>query len=257
MKKINRNFSLISFLKRELKNNKKCCSYPLLKGIIRESNKAFSLIELIVVISIIAIISSSGMFYYNNFVEKLKISNSVSEIKSDLDSLDNKISKREIFDYELYFEKDKPYYLNFENVFDLDVSLQFNSLDLNSWIWVISFSWANSWTWSIKYYENYKFKKQEEIDYNWTFTWSFLEYQNYKILWSFSGQILNNINLNYFDRNKFIRLVNINNWTSDLNSVKIKNILWKKVFWNNESINKIILTFEDNIWRRENLEIIK
>jgi len=100
----------------------------------KQKIEAFSLIELIIVISIIAIISSSGMIYFNNFTDKLKINHTLSEIKSDLDSLDNKISNREIFDYELYFEKNKLYYLNSENIFDLDVSLKFNNLDLNTGI---------------------------------------------------------------------------------------------------------------------------
>jgi len=219
--------------------------------------KWFTLIELIVVISIIAVISSSWIVYFTDFSDDLKIKNSVSEIKSGIESLDNKIKNREIFDYELTFSWWGLYYFYSENIFNLSTLLKLNRLDLNSWIWEISFSWASSWTWIIRHYAEQKFKKEQELNFIWIFTWSFLEYQNYKINWSFSGETLNNININYFDKERFVKLLEIHSWSTTIPSIKITNILWKKIFWNDENINKITLTFENIDWKREDLEIIK
>jgi len=41
-----------------------------------------------------------------------------------LKDLDNKINNREIFDYEVVFEKNKNYFLINENIFDLDNKLE-------------------------------------------------------------------------------------------------------------------------------------
>ncbi len=239
------------------KNEKKSSLSTLWNGIIAEF--WFSLIELIIVISIIAIISVFWMSSFSNKIDSLKFKNILWEISGDLKDLDNKINSKQIFDYEVILEKNQKYYLFNENIFDLDISLKLDSLDENSWIWNISFSWVNSWSWLIKYYsDSYKFQKQEILDYNKIFTWSFNSSQNYKIIWIYSWSILNNLYINYFDKDKYLQLVNINtNISTDLNKINIKNILWKKEFWNNSSINKIVLTFEDDLGKSEVLEIKK
>ena len=230
-----------------------------MKKISPNIKKWFSLIELIIVISIIAIISVFWISSFSDQIDNLKFKNILWEISGDLKDLDNKVNTRQIFDYEVIFEKNKRYYLVNENIFDLDVSLKLDNLEEATWVWYISFSWATQDGGVIKYYaNNYKFKKQEILEYNKTFTWVFNEVQNYKIVWEYSWDVLNNLYINYFDKDKFLKLVKIDtDISSDLNEIKVVNILWKKEFWNNPSINKIVLTFEDDLGKSEILEIKK
>lgn len=218
--------------------------------------KAFSLIELIIVISILIIVSTSWIFYFTDFIDDLKFKKSLGIINDNFEILNNKINKKEIFDYEINLSKWEIYYKSSENVFDLDVYIDINNI--NNEIAEISFSGASSWTWIIKYYEDYKFKKAKEVTYNWIFTWNIINPSVYKITWSFSWNILNTVNFNYFDKKKLIKLIKIDtNISLDLSSIKIKNILWKKQFWNDDLNEKVILTFEDINWKTETLEIKK
>ena len=214
------------------------------------------MVEVIVVISILIIISSSWIIYFTWFIDDLSFKKTISDIKEKIDSLDNKINKKEIFDYEISFKKWDIYYVSNENLFDLDVHIEIKELINNEiQVW---FSWSTSWTWIIKYYENYKFKKSKLINYNWTLTWNFENPSSYKITGSFSWITLNDINFNYFDEKKFIKLVRIDtNTNTDLPTISLKNIIWKKSFWGNEINNEINLTFENNDWKTEILQIIK
>ena len=228
------------------------------KGRRQKCNKAFSLIELIVVISIMATISISWFAYFLKFNDDLKFNSSISNIKKELGYLDNKVLQKEIFDYELFFIKDKKYYYWYENIFDLNKSIFLDSFDEGTWIWVFAFSWANSGTWVIRSYKDIKFQKEEIVSYNWSFNWDFEDYSNYRVTWSISWEILNSVYLNYLDDSDLIKLVWIDtDLSSNLNSIKITNVLWKKTFWDNDSINKIILTFENIDWKLQNLEILK
>lgn len=217
--------------------------------------KAFSLIELIVVSSILIIVSTSWVFYFVSFIDNLTFKETLSDVKNNFETLNNKISKKEIFDYEMNFSKSNLYYSSSENIVDLDTYIKIDSI--TDWVITTSFSGATSGTWTIKLYENGKYKKTETIEHDWTFTWSIINTSKYKITWSFSWNILNTINFNYFDSKKLIQLVEIQENSTEVNETKIKNILWKKEFWDDSSVEKIILTFEDNNWRVEILEIKK
>jgi len=65
--------------------------------------KAFTLVELIIVIAIITLISSSSVFYFLDFVKNQEINQRVQLIEDNLKKLDKDIKKYNIFDYELAF----------------------------------------------------------------------------------------------------------------------------------------------------------
>ena len=211
----------------------------------KKIKKWFSFIELIVVISIMAIVMWAWIAYFGDFVDSMKYKNELEKLKDNIRILENQVLEKEIFDYEVIFEKDKNYYLINENKAGNDINLKLNSIDSNSWIWTFSFSWVSSGTWIIKYYKWYKFKKALSIPYNWTFTWSFLENDNYKIVASFSGVMINTIYLkDYFSNDELdwdIKYI----WTDKT----INNILWKKNY------NDLELEFETDLWKKEKLII--
>ncbi len=214
----------------------------------KKIKKAFSFVELIVVVAILAIITASSTMYFWNTIDKLNINNAISNIEFQIQALDNKVSSREIFDYEINFFKDKNYYVIYENIFDNNYKLKLDSFNESNKIWNFKIiSWYNSNTWAIKFYKWYKFIKQDQKTWDQIFTWSFSEITNYKLTWSYSWTILNKIYFNYFNNNLILKQINTNN-SSNLGSVKIQNILWKKIFNNDVSTNKIDLYFENNSW---------
>jgi prepilin-type N-terminal cleavage/methylation domain-containing protein len=65
--------------------------------------KAFTLIELIIVITIITFITTSSVFYFLDFVKNQEIKQRIEVIENNIKQLDSDIKKYKIFDYELLF----------------------------------------------------------------------------------------------------------------------------------------------------------
>jgi len=63
------------------------------------NKKAFTFIELIVVITIIVLISSTGVIYFFKQVASLKISSEIDKIMDLVDDLDSKVKNKKILDY--------------------------------------------------------------------------------------------------------------------------------------------------------------
>lgn len=217
--------------------------------------KAFTFIELMIVISILTILSVAWIMSFWDKIDGLKANSILSEISWNIWDLDNKVANKQIFDYKIIFEKDKNYYQINENIFDTDYQLKLDSIDNNILNLKIN-NWLNSWSGTIKIYQWYKFEKQDTKNWDKTFTGSFLENKNYRVTWTYSWSILNNLEINNYWNNFILIKIDPNIWP-DLNKINIKNILWKKQFWNSDSINKIVLTFEDELGKDYNLVIKK
>ncbi len=218
--------------------------------------KAFSIAELIIVSSILILTSLSGVFYFNSYIEELSFKKSINKIKTKFNSLDNKINKKEIFDYEIVFKKNEPYYISWENIFNLETKIKIKEIK-NDEI-SLKFDSTKNWIWKIRLYENDKLKQTKIISQTWIFTWSLKQNNSYKIKSSFSWETLNSINLDYFGDKKPIKLIKIETKTDkDLEKIKAINILWKKEFWENKLNDKLTLTFENESWVTQKLEIKK
>ena len=220
--------------------------FPLKRGLggslpKKSRGLAFTFIELLVVISILAILMTWSIAYFGDFADTMTLKNELSRIKDTIDIENWKIANKEIFDYKIEFLQDKNYYLIYENVVLNDITIKFDSL--NSWIWSFSFSWVSSWTWIIKYYKWYKFQKKKEIAYNESFTWDLSEKNNYKITWSFSWKTLNTIIFDYYNykENQDIKYI----WSNK----EITNILWKKDY------SDLEFEFENDKWLKDKILI--
>lgn len=231
--------------------------------------KAFTLIELIVVISIITITASSWVFYFLDFVKSNEIKSKLSLLETEIENIDNKVDNYEIFDYKLIFSTTNTwYYINYSNFFDSNI--QTISDLTSSWTWTITTNPA-SWTWVIKIFRWNKLFLAKEIDRTIPFNFNFWNYEYYKISWTLENNLLNDIEIKYFspdnlrtELNNNLELVWINTkedktWTN-YNKIIIENISWKKKFLdylNNEiNLDKIFLFFDNN-WKEAFLEIKK
>ncbi len=248
--------------KYNIKNN--CSSSPLIKGIIGELF-AFTLIELIVVISIITLISSTWIFYFLDFVQEQEINGKLYIVEDEIKQLDKKIKNYEILDYELVFNTTSTWsksYITYINNFDSEN--QELIITNTTWSWIIKA--INSWSWVIQIYKKNKLYVKKMIDRSIDYNYDFDDSQNYKITWTFSWKTINNIIFNYFtednlypEKNNLLELIKISNTESgsDLWNITITNIWWNKTItdWSNK-YNEIYLLFENN-WKEKFIKIGK
>jgi len=230
--------------------------------------KAFTLIELIVVISIITITSTSWVFYFLDYVKNQEISQKINIIKNNINKIDTEVKKYEIFDYEMFFNTSNLtlWYITYLNNFDIPYN-QTLTLNTITWSWNISIQWEASLTWTLKLYKKQKLFLDKEITYNESMDFDFNTDQYYKIKSTLSWEILNEININYFwedninaEKNNNIYLTKIEREDSSIiNELTIKNVWWTKTFfsWALElNDNKIYLYFENN-WLEKFIKLTK
>ena len=83
------------------------------------TKKAFTLIELLIVITIIILISSSGIFYFFRQVSSLKIASEIEKVTDVIDRLDSNVDTKEILDYSIIKKSDKYYLLIQKIIYNL------------------------------------------------------------------------------------------------------------------------------------------
>ena len=236
-------------------------------------NTWFTLVELLVVTTIIILMSASGVFYFNSFVNSYSLKAELSLINSVFNELDDKVKNKEIYDYELYLSQNSQMFYSYQNKFDEKYNQIFNSIDLltGSWELKIIPSTDSGETWQLKIYGEYKLLSEKFLDSGNTFSYDFTNSSSYKILWYLEWININDISINYYsqtnldkEKGDFIVAIAINtkedkSWNSYLELI-IKNIWWKKVFYDN-SLNEIvsdeIYIFFERAWEEESLKIWK
>lgn len=206
--------------------------------------KAFTLVELIVVISIIALTSIVWITSFFGFMEEQEINSKIEAFKDDINSLDKQVKNREIFDYKIKLEKWKNTYIVDKNSFSIEKSIIFsgNFIRLKNAIPSDNFG--------LKVY------KWEKLFFS---SWTLTEYNissldsnyDYRFLW-FTSSSLNSLEIKNFDKEDFS--LNILEMTPE--EVFIQNVLWKKSFLDNawNEISSINIIFEKD-WKEVRLEL--
>jgi|TARA_Y100001960_G_C14670073_1_gene825486 prepilin-type N-terminal cleavage/methylation domain-containing protein len=69
--------------------------------------KAFTLIELIVVSSIMVLISATSVFYFIDFIHLQETEQKVQLLEMDMKKYDQSIKNKEIYDYTMEFNTEK------------------------------------------------------------------------------------------------------------------------------------------------------
>ena len=234
--------------------------------------KAFTFIELIIVISIMILITTSSVFYFLDFVKNKEVGQKIQILEDNLTKLDKDVSNYKIFDYEVIFDINTHswWYISYINNFDINNSQYIDSFNSLTWSWVIKFLW--SWTGSIKIYKKDKFIYKTWITSSDTINYDFNQEISYKIKSTLTWETLNDIWINYYsednlkpEKNNLLNLTDINtkkdkSWTN-ITKLIITNIWWKKVFYSWSLSNKItddniFLFFESN-WVEKFIKITK
>ncbi len=225
---------------------------------------AFTMIELLVVVSIISIISITSINWFFNFLQDKELKTKTITILNYIWELDKKIKNNSIYDYDIKFSSSiNDAYLIYENIYDND---QYVKLFYNNNLWSLILSWLNWEMWNLLIYKWIKLKIKEDLivnSYNNIIIEDEYDYKFLSVLsWSTNNTNLNSIDLIKFDKesNK-LKLLKISNfiWWPDIWNLEIKNIWWKKEFYSSWSIlnqNEVYLYFE-NTWLENYLKITK
>lgn len=230
---------------------------------------AFTYIELLVVITIITLLSSSWVFYFLDFLKNQELSQKVNTIDDNFKDLDKRIKNYSIFDYEMQFSvwTWSLWYVYYINNFDIPYR-QFVDFDSSTWSGTLWTNWNSSQQWKFKMYKKIKLYLNTVIQSDLNFDFSFNDEPYYKIIWTLSWETLNEININYFTEdnlypinNNLLILSNINTKQDksgiNISNLSIKNIWWKKsIIWDWNVFDEAYLFFDSN-WKEEFIRIKK
>lgn len=220
----------------------------------KKAIKWFTFIELIVIASIIWILWFFSLNSMIDFLKNREFSNKINTLENIIKSQDLKINKKEIFDYNIIFEKEKNYFIINENeawlwkkIFFHDISNSDNKIYFKT---EENFKKENEKIISIVY-KNWIFQEKEDKNLE-NLNFNFEKNNNYDFIFKTSKwDLLNNISIKNYDLEEDISLKNISDSkekTKIFENIKIENIAWrKKINWN--QAKKIYLFFEDTNWK--------
>lgn len=226
---------------------------------------AFTMIELLVVVSIISIISVTSINWFFNFLQNKELNLKANEVSLYIDSLDKKVKNHEIYDYNIIIDSSiNNSFISYENIYDTNQNIILN-YDSNNNSWTINLNWLTWELWNLIMYKDKKLFFSDNLLWS-TSNTVFEKNYNYKIMstlsWVTDITKLNTIDLIRFDKEStLLKLLKISSdlWTNDIWKLEIKNIWWKKEFYNSWSMlnkNEVYLYFE-NKWKENYLKLIK
>lgn len=196
----------------------------------------FSFVEIIVVVSLLAVISVSWGYYFHDFLENKQASIYTQNLQNYIHQLDTSLKSQDIYDYTADI---KDWYIVVsKNNSWLDALLDFQTNN-NQWEFLISSAWESD----ILFYSLYKNnKKIEEKNILATQTIPIEMNNNYSLSAKLNNQTINSYEIYYYDENEWLQIYDIiDNNNNRINSLRIENYWWKK-YYKNAQNNTIIDT---------------
>ncbi len=220
---------------------------------------AFTLVEIIVSITIIALISASWVFYFHDFIWKQEIAIHINDFQNNISKLNNDVKNHNIFDYVINFDKNSHWYtISKNNIWsDYLQNVQFDTINNN---WSVSILPSINNIWEIKIYSWNK--KIDQVTRNWTDIINIDIDKDTIINWFLSWSTLNTVSFNFLNNIDYSKTKNIyildilDSSMVSYNSLSIENINWKIKYLNNstELTKPMIILFEKN-WIEDRLEL--
>ena len=194
-------------------------------------NKWFTFIELIIVVFMLSIITSSSLMYFNKSLSINNIKNHSSLIFDIINKLDSDINMSKITDYEIYINTWALFYYKTNNLYR-DIITEVDKSNLS-----IKTNDTYPKVWQIYLYKNNKFFTNDFLSSTWNISYDIKTPWIYKLIsyiWSLELNKINFIHYSYLDllNKKELFLDKIEyNWGT-LSGIIIKNNLsWNKWFY--------------------------
>lgn len=227
-------------------------------------NKWFTFIELLIVITIIWIVWIFSVWSFVNFYKNKEFTSKINNLEIFLKKEDLKVKNKEVFDYEIKFEKSRSFFVVYEDIFEekglklnfknnSQISLKANNeleniLDNKKIITDIYKNWRfikqiklEKNNLKIDYKENTEDKREKLIEENKNYEFKFYLENKEK---------LNNLIINKFDLEENLLLKDISDSKDKINSfnnLKIINIFnEKKILLDWNETKEAYLFFESS-----------
>jgi prepilin-type N-terminal cleavage/methylation domain-containing protein len=223
------------------------------------NNNWFTLIELLIVVTIIAIMWTFSFLSFGNFFDKYEYGSYQKRIDNYLDIEDFNIKNNVNSSYEITFLSWSPGYTVSKNFFKPTNFVKLDNFDFASLSWTFTTSaiWDiyynnDYWNWRIitAYFSGSSNIISLKEDYNWS--------SKINILFTLNWVNLNNYDIVFFEsdilRGDTITSISSLSGANLYDKVTYSNILWKKEikwFWgaNSWSINEVYINLEK--WSKE------
>ncbi len=215
--------------------------------------KAFTFVEIIVVVSIMWIMSIASVFYFDNFTQSQTLKSVISSFSSEIIFLDSQVQQGKIYDYEISLGGWKFFTYSFDNYkkerayFNTDYFS--GSIDLKT---NITDSLVG---WNIRIYGDEKIQEEKYLQATGILT-SFLKYKKNTFVSSFSWRQGNTIVSEYYSQENLFSTAEKNILLSSMNTKQDKtgqSFTWvliknkdnkKEIFWDWVNLNKVFLFFK-------------
>lgn len=232
----------------------------------------FTLVELLVVIGIISIISVFSIWWLNIFLKNQDFKAKISNIENILSEYDLKIKEKEIFYNKIILEKNKSYFLVYEDIEENKVKIENNKIkienifsDDNKKIEVSLYK-NNKFSWNYLFenwqkIENKIVDKNQKIDIkNNNLVIETIKNNNYKISVKNFDWTSYNFSLKNYSLKEELNLKDLSNsekkW--DLfQKLEIENKNWQKKILLDKKQQKQAYLFFDNDNQKENFLLLK
>ncbi len=199
----------------------------------------FTLIELLFVISIISTLTIVWFSSFWKTFENSNFKNKSDLLFKEIKSLDSNIWNK-ISDYDLFLFWWKNYYYYYENSLYKN---KLQSLEINWNKWILSTNDYLKNEMILKVYENNKLITNKFLSSTWSYEFFIDNSKNKKILWLINDEVLNSVNIIFFDyiydQGLDYKIDKIYTDNQTLTWIIISNyIWWKKVY---KDLNWIII----------------
>lgn len=225
--------------------------------------QAFTLIELMVVTTILILISVTSVFYFSWFIDSFKLKTELWLVENIIKNFDTDIHNKKSYDYEMQFKAWEGFFITYQNIFDIPNYLTWS---FDAWTWTLNIEPTLTWfVWQVKIYNDYKILLENFVRSDEPFTYTFKDYTYYNIISYLWTSRINDIILNYYspDNLSFDDALSLNlseiktitwTWITDL---VIKNIGWRKeIIWDWTVYDSVYLFFSKQ-WAEEKIIIKK
>lgn len=218
----------------------------------KKNNFWFTFIEILVVISILALVSSFSISSLNKGFEKQSLKSEINIFSDTIKNLDNDLGIN-ITDYKLYLLTGSYYYYYTNNLYKNTTQyISFTSMSGSSFTWTIKTNDTLKNDMRIDIYMNEKQNNSTNLSSTWEFIYKMSRKWKYEFRSFIGASSLNQISLEFFSKTDIKKPINIISIQDDIGNsytwVIIKNNLWwKKIFTNmaeTDIIKKLHLDFE-------------
>lgn len=211
------------------------------------SSKWFTLIELMVVVSIIWVISVVGVFSFLGTAKQQSLRQELFFLEKIIAENDQNIGKS-LTDYRVDFFVDSPYYVLSSNE---SYKEEIQKITFDAFTWTLSTTSGEEGLYMVKIYRNWKFLTQELLNSTGSYQIDFSQWGNYKIFWYLNQKPINILEVRFYTQFEmldesekiFLRALNTTFQSGSVSHTLTKR---KKFVQNTTQTGTLFLEFEKN-----------